>query len=208
MNNRMIVLFLAGVSLLLSSGCATLFSGSSEPVTFNSTPDNATISISGQVMGKTPATITLKRKPDQVVEFSREGYQPTKMQLTTQTNPWIFANILWCWLCPLSTTTDYSTGAFYEYSPNKFYVTLVATGAAPIGAESKQTRVRTYIVSNYANILNELNTSESEYLKALWALLEVPETARPQALEKIKAMANDTKDILKFADDVVAAFAP
>lgn len=29
----------------------------------------------------------------------------------------------------LSTTTDYATGAAYEYSPNKFYVTLMAVGA-------------------------------------------------------------------------------
>lgn len=208
MNKRMIVLLLTGITLLLSSGCATMFSGSSEPVTFNSTPDNATISINGVAMGKTPATITLKRKPDQVVEFTKEGYQPTKAQITTQMNPWIFANVLWCWLCPLSTTTDYSTGAAYEYSPNRFYVTLTATGASPIGAESRQTRVRTYIVTNYANILNELNTTESEYLKALWALMEIPEPSREQAFAKLKTMADETKDILQFADDVVNAFVP
>lgn len=68
--------------------------------------------------------------------------------------------------------------------------------------------MRTYIVTNYANILNELNTTESEYLKALWALMELPDQEREPAYAKIKAMANDTKDILKFADDVVAAFVP
>jgi hypothetical protein len=208
MDKRLIVLFLAGILLLLSSGCATMLSGSSEPVTFDSTPENATISISGEIMGRTPATITLRRKQDQVVEFSKDGYQPAKMSLATKANIWIFANAIWYWACPLSTTTDYSTGAAYEYSPNKFYVALTPVGVPLIGAESRQNTVRTYVVSSYANILNELNTSESEYLKALWALLEIPETERAQAFEKLKAMANDTKDILKFADDVVNAFAP
>ncbi|MHB8845403.1 MAG: hypothetical protein ACYC7L_11740 [Nitrospirota bacterium] len=53
-----------------------------------------------------------------------------------------------------------------------------------------------------------MNTAESEYLRALWALMELPDQDREQAYAKIKVMANDTKDILKFAFDVVAAYVP
>jgi hypothetical protein len=223
MKKELLLFILGIIALCFTSGCASMFSGSSEPVTFNSSPDGATVTVSGEVLGKTPTTITLKRKSGQVVEFDKEGYTKQKMQMTTSFNPWVLANVLWCFACPLSTTTDYVSGAAHEYSPNHYYVTLVPVGSVPTAAETKKTKVKDFIVSNYSSIMQELSTTSgtniqnapitlapstpsSEYLKTLYTMLEIPEPDRKQAYEKIKSISSNTKDALKFADDVVNAF--
>ncbi len=206
MKKELMLLILGIIALCFMSGCASMFSGSSEPVTFNSSPDGATVTVNGQVLGKTPTTITLKRKKDQFVEFDKEGYTKQKMQIATSFNPWVLANVLWCFACPLSTTTDFVTGAAYEYSPNHYYVTLVPVGSVPTAAETKKNNVKNFIIGNYSSIINELNSMSGEYLKTLYSMLEIPEPDRQQAYEKIKSISSSTKDTLTFADDVVNAF--
>lgn len=57
---RLVLFFLGILALCFTSGCASLISGSTQPVTFNSSPDGASVTLSGQVLGKTPVTIVLK----------------------------------------------------------------------------------------------------------------------------------------------------
>ncbi len=235
MKKEPLLLILGIIALFFTSGCATMFSGTSEPVTFNSTPDGATVTVGGLTMGKTPTTIFLKRKSDQVVEFDKEGYTKQKMQMTTSFNGVVLVNVLWCFACPLSTTTDYASGAAYEYSPNNYYVTLVPAGYTPTAAETKKNTAKNFIVGNYSSIMRELSslstttggnvpsttsatniqstpstpsTTSGEYLKTLYTMLEIPEPDRQRANEKIKAISSTTTDVLKFADEVVNAFVP
>jgi len=212
MKRELLLLVLGLIALSFMSGCASIFTGSTQPITFNSEPDGATVKIDGVVYGKTPATVPLKGKKDATAEFSKEGYKTQSMPITQDFNMWVLANVIWCFACPLSTTTDYMTGAAYEYSPNKYFVTLVPTGSAlstaPTGTNSKKTEVKAFMVGNYGNIMNELSSASGEYLKTLYAMLEIPEPDRQKAFNKIKTIADGTKDAVKFADDVIAAFIP
>ena len=41
----------------LSTGCASIVSGTDQKLTFNSEPEEATVTVSGRVLGKTPLTV-------------------------------------------------------------------------------------------------------------------------------------------------------
>lgn len=68
---------LSGLMLLLSSSCATIFSGTSDSVSFNSRPDGASILINGIPRGTTPATIQISRPGmgSNVVTLKKDGFQ-------------------------------------------------------------------------------------------------------------------------------------
>jgi hypothetical protein len=51
--------FLFGL-VLVTSGCATMIDGSSQPLTFNSSPNGARIYVNGVELGTTPLTMPVK----------------------------------------------------------------------------------------------------------------------------------------------------
>lgn len=210
MEKRLLLLLLGIVTLFCTNGCATIISGTTQPVTLSSSPDGATVTVSGQVIGKTPTTINLERKSKQVVEFDKEGYTKQKVQLDTKFNPWVLANVIFCFSCVFSTTTDYASGAAYEYMPYHYYVTLIPVGSQATTSDAKKNKAKAFIIGYYSHILSELSTTApGESLKTLYTILEISEPDSKQAFEKIKAISSRTeKDTLKFADEVINAFIP
>lgn len=77
-----------------ASGCASIFTGTSDPVVLNSTPPGATIEINGNLYGRTPTTVELGRswKPQQV-QFSLAGHEPQTMTIQKTFNPVTLLNI-------------------------------------------------------------------------------------------------------------------
>lgn len=67
---------LLAATMLLMTSCATLFTGTKDRITFNSTPSGATIYIDGVEQCKTPCTMKVKRSiNDTGVEFKLDGYE-------------------------------------------------------------------------------------------------------------------------------------
>jgi hypothetical protein len=95
-------IFLA--ALVLFSSCASIVSKSIYPVSFNSSPSNATLTITdnrGIIIyhGTTPATVNLKAgsgfftRADYQVWFSLEGYDDKVVSLSSSIDGWYFGNI-------------------------------------------------------------------------------------------------------------------
>ena len=61
-------LFLLAICL---PACATIITGSNQEVTFNSNPDEATVTVGGRVIGKTPITTSLKKRSGQPMVFEK-----------------------------------------------------------------------------------------------------------------------------------------
>jgi len=216
MKAKFLLLMLSAALMSITSGCATMISGTSEPVTINSSPDGASITQNGIILGKTPTTISLKREANPVLELSKEGYQKQSVPLNTSFNPWVLSNVIWCMSCVLSTTTDYASGAAWQYAPNHYYSILYPEGTTPSPSDVKKNNARAYIINNYIDIMKAINSTSwqapsagqrnDEYLEALFALLEIPEKEKPEAFKKIKLISETAKDIPIFAEDVVKAF--
>lgn len=221
---KSLALFFFGIlALSFTSGCASMMSGTTQPITFKSSPNDVTVTVNGQALGKTPTIVTIKRKQDSVVEFSKEGYTKQTMKMNTKMNGWVLANAIFCLSCVFSTTTDYSSGAAYEYAPNSYFITLVPEGVTETPSDIKKRKTKSFIMGNYSSIITALNkTSDSsgvskssrtpkrsnsnQYLKTLFTLLEIPESDRKSARDKIKVISSETKDPLVFADNVVSSF--
>jgi hypothetical protein len=143
----------------------------------------------------------MKKKSGQSVTFEKEGYKSQTMRLTTGLQPWFWGNILIGGL--IGSTTDGITGAVHEYSPSQFMVNL-----APIDGsiDTSKSEAKMFIIANYKDILEELNTTQGQYLSSLLVLLRVAEEHRADAVKGIKIWADATKDIPNFANMVVTHY--
>ncbi len=112
------ILILSTMMIVLS-GCATIFKGSSQSVSFNSEPEGADIIIDGMPMGQTPATLSLKKNKYKNVMFKKDGFSTQTMALDTSYDAIALLNVFW----DLS-TTDLITGNAYEYAPNAYFARL------------------------------------------------------------------------------------
>ena len=122
---------------LTMTGCASIFSGTTQTLTFKSVPDAANITITNKLgekihTGSTPATVTLKRgngyfKPaGYQVTFSKEGFQTKTVQVKATVNGWYIANIIFGGLIGFL-IVDPVTGAMYTLSPSDINTLLDAT---------------------------------------------------------------------------------
>ncbi len=79
----------------LLGGCATLTKDDSEPVSFSTDPQGATIFINGIPRGKTPDTIMIKRSSERPkFEFKLEGYRTIEMRVQKSSSGYRFRNML------------------------------------------------------------------------------------------------------------------
>ena len=135
--NKILVVLL--VSVIFLSGCASIISKSTYPVSINSSPEDATILIkdeSGMQMykGKTPATITLSagesyfHAKKYTVTFSKPGYEEQTAEIKATIDGWYFGNIIIGGLIGML-IVDPITGAMWKL-PKQVTVTLAEQVAA------------------------------------------------------------------------------
>ncbi|MCU0656615.1 MAG: hypothetical protein MUF64_15600 [Polyangiaceae bacterium] len=137
-------LLLLSLSALLSSGCATIFNGTSTEVSIASEPTNAkfrVVSTGGGITstkgveyasGATPARITLSNKSEYVVYVKADGYEEAKVPVQQTLNGWLICSGL-CGLVPAG--IDVLTGGMWDLAPEQLSITLVPLrGAAPPAA--------------------------------------------------------------------------
>jgi len=90
--------------IILLSSCATLFTKTTYPVTFNTNPSDATLTIVNKkgyeiFKGQTPATVMLKSsdgyfsKAEYYVSVSMPGYNDFTTVVTADLEGWYFGNI-------------------------------------------------------------------------------------------------------------------
>jgi len=118
---KRIVMGLA-VSASLAFGSATIISGSTQNVSFDSKPEGATVMIDGVKSCTTPCTLTLDKayKPKQL-SMSKDGYETFSIPMTTEYDGVALLSIFWDY-----STTDLVTGSAFEYNPRNYFMELKA----------------------------------------------------------------------------------
>lgn len=110
--------------VLFSTSCASIVSKSSYPLTINSAPTDARVSITDDkgmtvYQGNTPATVDLKagsgffKKASYQVVISKEGYDERLIPVNFKLDGWYFGNILFGGFIGLL-IVDPATGAMYK----------------------------------------------------------------------------------------------
>ncbi|MRJ07441.1 PEGA domain-containing protein [Ornithobacterium rhinotracheale] len=88
-------LYACGLLVILSlSSCATIFTGTSDRITFNSTPEGATVYERGIEKCKTPCTLKVTRTlSEKDIEFKKDEYQNRTIELDAKFNPVSIINL-------------------------------------------------------------------------------------------------------------------
>lgn len=184
MQKQLLLLFVLICCSCLMSGCASIISGSSQEVTFQSQPDGATVTVNGKILGRTPLTTNLKKKSDQKLTFEKEGYKTDTMQLSTRMDSWFWGNILIGGL--IGSTTDGISGAVHEYVPNQYFIPLTPLDSTRLDPlTEKKAKAKEFIVLQYKNIMTDISKGSGEYLNSLISLLSIVPEAQKEATAKI-----------------------
>ena len=129
-NNLLIPRLTSGLAVvalsLLISGCATILSGSTQAISIDSDPVGAMVKVDGAHVGSTPWSGIVKKKRNIRVDVEKVGYSREQMAIQGSFNP---VSLLSIFLWDLG-TTDFLTGAMWEYSPNSFYFKLRKDGVS------------------------------------------------------------------------------
>ncbi|MCL2097720.1 MAG: hypothetical protein FWH23_03050 [Bacteroidales bacterium] len=129
------VIFMAAVFLF--SSCASIVSKSSYPLSINSTPSGAEMSITDKkgkeiYVGNTPAVVELKAgagffsRAEYQVRFSSPGYNDKIVPVTFKLDGWYFGNILLGGLIGML-IVDPATGAMWKMETEFLNETLLPT---------------------------------------------------------------------------------
>ena len=116
-----------------TSGCASLFSGSTDTISFTSDPSGAEVLMDGIVQGRTPLTIPVKRAGfgDQNVTLRMDGQNPVTFKLQDGFNTVSLLNVF----VPVGFIVDAVTGSITKYTRSAYNVNM-ATGSVAVDMSS------------------------------------------------------------------------
>lgn len=138
---------IAVASILIMTSCASIVSKSSWPITINSSPSEAKISIKDKkgieiYTGSTPATLKLKSgsgffsKARYQVTFEKVGYEKKVVPVEFKLNGWYFGNIIFGGPIGLL-IIDPATGAMFKLETEFLNETLIKSVATADTKELK-----------------------------------------------------------------------
>ncbi|MCO4294079.1 PEGA domain-containing protein [Solitalea sp. MAHUQ-68] len=146
MKKNLTYVILSG-SIFLSTSCASIVSRSSYPISINSTPSEAKVSITDKkgieiYTGQTPANLKLKSgsgffgKARYQVKLEKPGYDPKIVPVEFKLNGWYFGNIVFGGLIGML-IVDPATGAMYRLETEFVNETLIKTLASTEDSQLK-----------------------------------------------------------------------
>ena len=154
-------------SLLLLGACGTVFSGSSQTITFDSNiKENIDIYANGAlVCTKTPCVVDIDRGSAPLTIIAKaKGYEDSVMQDKTKINTFSWGNLLSVY----SWTTDFATSSMWKYSESGVYINMRKKDmtTAELSKYNKDAKIKAFALYNFA----ELKLNNPEYTLALQEL--------------------------------------
>jgi hypothetical protein len=145
---QVVACILVSMYLVSIMGCATIVTGTTQKVPVSSNPTGATLQVDGQSTFTTPCTITLERKRDHILVFTKEGYNQRTVTLLHVISGAVCGNILLGGL--IGWGIDAISGAQYKLVPENVQAELEkgssteAAKAAPavLTTEEKVTQLK------------------------------------------------------------------
>jgi len=115
---------IAVIFIFTSSGCATVFHGTSTAVRINSVPPGATAMVGGKTV-ITPSTVSLKNNQTYQIVFTKDGYEDAYYLIDKYMSGWIWSNLCLYIAYPIGMWIDGKTGGLYKLVPTEANVTLI-----------------------------------------------------------------------------------
>ncbi len=172
---------------LLIAGCASIMSGTTQQITFQSTPDGATVKVNGKPLGRTPLTIQLDKEKSQSLTVEKEGYKTFTTSMDTKLDPWFWGNIVLGGV--IGSTTDGINGSMNEYTPGQYIITLEPISVSHTGTTmhlSEKENAKRFLFINYKKLKAELSKNSGEYIDTALNILNIQIKDRTSAINDIK----------------------
>jgi len=119
---------------LLTAGCGTIFNGTRQTVIATSAPDQASITVEpGGGKFTAPASLSLERKNDYNLTFTKEGYSPATFQIQHKMNAGILVLDILAGL--VGVMVDAATGGWNNLSPESAQIVLTKVDGDVSGPE-------------------------------------------------------------------------
>ena len=177
------------MSSVLLAACGTVFSGSSQTITFDSNvKSNIEIYANGAlVCTSTPCTADIDRGSAPLTIIAKaKGYEDAVMQDKTNINTASWGNLLSIY----SWTTDFATSSMWKYAQDGVYINMRPQNNNRTAYQKfeKDSEIRQFALYNYG----ELRVGNGEYITALAELSGKNE-------DSLKAIIADTRSEVELA---------
>ncbi len=116
-------LFVALFSALFISGCATVL-GNDADITVNSNPEGAEIWLNGEIVGHTPATVSVPGDSAPYLTVKSPGYKTAVIPLETGRNGNTYGNFLWGPFFGIANSIDNLSGNIASFEDGEFNIEL------------------------------------------------------------------------------------
>ena len=159
---------LALITIILA-GCATIFSGTSNEISFSTNVDPVRVYIDGLNVGNTPLKVVVEKKAGKgrMVRFEKSGYKTQEFNLR---NKFDTVAILDITSVITSGGIDVLTGAIMEYEPKQYHVEMLKDVETILKGQSKQIQFASFVLTNADAIKENIATGGGEALDALLLL--------------------------------------
>jgi predicted small secreted protein len=121
---KLIVLLVLAVSIFLN-GCATIMTGTSQPISINSNVNGAKVYVDGFLKGETPLSFDLSTRSHHTIKIEAEGYSPYVEVVRKKASGWVWGNVFIGGLIGLG--VDMISGGLYVLEKDTVNGNLVQT---------------------------------------------------------------------------------
>lgn len=127
------IMLAAVLSAVFFYGCASIFTGTDQTVSINSSPTKADFVVKEMkggvevTSGTTPATIKLAKKNEYTVAIKLPGYKDATVAITQSLQGWFWGNLICGGVVGM--IIDYVDGAMWDLEPNQVMISLVSATA-------------------------------------------------------------------------------
>jgi hypothetical protein len=199
---------------MLLAGCATIFTGTTDTLTFDANVPGVRLSVDGEYKGELPLTVPMSRNfvggRRFVARFEKEGWATQEFELHREFN---MVAILDVTSIPTSGGVDVLTGSLMKFSPTGYHVQMLKQGQHAGSAEfRREVAVYGYALASHLALQKDAARGGGAHLSALASLMCGPDEAAGARLATewtenatLLVGAGDPHDLLRRLDRVIAA---
>lgn len=185
-------------SILLLSACGTLFSGTTQKITFDSNVKDVKVFIDGMEECVAPCQISIERSSDAVLITGRKkGYKDRVITLRSSVNRTSYWNLIGIY----SWSTDAVSGGVWRYRNDAIYLNMEPDEVSPSHqrAEAIKTRIRHFVLFNYPDL--NMEASQGNAGEHILALQDLSGLEGNVLIDKIKQSENEVDCAAAIAND-------
>lgn len=120
---KKIILIGLGLTMLLTTGCATMFNGSNQTVNIRSNDVDAKIYVNEEYMGKNQATYTFKKKENYVLKAEKQGCKTTTIIPQKSFDPTTLLGVFLDWgIISVLIVDGAATGSWQKFNQTSFVI--------------------------------------------------------------------------------------